>query len=113
MILSLGIIIVLIAIGVWMLLQSNNSGSFTGIVQKDGCVQQSGRLPIGDVGCSITVNGKNIYIVHGNIRQLTWGTIEGFSTDQDITGKRVEVKAHYSGSSYDISGASDYVKLLN
>jgi len=82
------------------------------IVQADECAQQQGP-PIGDVGCYITVNGQDIYIVHGNALQPTWGHIEGFTVTENITGKKVAIKDHRLGDSYAISSSSDYVKLLH
>jgi len=83
-------------------------------VQADNCAQGGvGNPPIGDVGCYLTVNGKNIYIVHGNTIQPTWGHIEGFTPAQNITGKKVAIKVHQFGGHYAISGSNDYVKLLN
>ncbi len=111
----LSIVIILVcalAVGVIALHLHRNSSPNT--VQSDECAQErAGNPPIGDVGCYLTVNGKNIYIVHGNAMQPTWGHIEGFSPTQNITGKKVAIKVHQFGNDYAISGSTDYVKLLN
>lgn len=96
----------------------NGIATFSGVVKSDNCAQQlrgggPGNPPVGDVGCNITVNEEDVSIVHGNAYFPTWGKIEGFTADQDITGRRVTVKAHKSGATYLISGSDDYVKLLN
>lgn len=115
------IIAVIVICSIYFLFSRNNAipqpdtfgaVDFKGQVQSDMC-SISNRLPIGDVGCSITVNNLQILIVHGNIHISQWGNLYGFSPIEDITHKEVEVHAHKSSEGYAISDSSDFVKLLN
>jgi hypothetical protein len=87
--------------------------AFVGTVTADGCVTSS--APIGDVGCSITVDStKVVAIVHGNINTPTWGKLEGFTATTNITGKRVLVLAvpQTQANFYSLSSVASYVKVL-
>lgn len=92
-----------------------SSISFSGTVTADGCATST--LPIGDVGCSITVGNNTITVVHGNAYSSSaWGSVEGVSNIADsIVGRKVAVYAHQLGPhSYDLAGSTSYyVKLLN
>lgn len=96
---------------------SEKTARFSGEVTNDGCTNRTSTAPIGDVGCSIVVNGKTVGIVHGNMRYPNgWGTIKGFSPSQDITGRHVAVYARQNGSGnqyYDLGGSGYYVELTN
>ncbi len=91
---------------------SSPAAKFTGAVTQDGCVSSS--RPIGDTGCSITVDNKVVQIKPGNIHQPNgWGSVEGFSISHDITGWRVEVYARHSrANEYNLGGTQYFVKLL-
>jgi hypothetical protein len=93
------------------------SANFTGTITQDECA--TSKLPIGDVGCYITVSGKVIYITHGNIAQKKpWGSLIGFSSiTTDYTGSTVSVYAAVVRNSariyYTLQGSKAYyVKLL-
>ena len=99
--------------------------TFTGTISYDGCAHS--KLPIGDVGCSITVAlGDNAHgtapiprivtIAHGNARQTSpWGKVIGFtSLTTDYIGRKVTVYAKPTGgNNYTLAGSTAYyVKLL-
>jgi hypothetical protein len=92
------------------------TASFTGTITQDGCA--TSKLPIGDVGCSITVNGKVVIVAHGNAAAQPWGSVIGFSPlTANYTGRSVSVYAAiiYSPASihYTLQGSSAYyVRLL-
>jgi hypothetical protein len=96
---------------------SRNSASavtFAGTLTADGCVTSS--LPVGDVGCSITVDGKYlVYVEHGNVRSDTpWGTMINFPVyPTNPVGQIVQVYAHkLDQNDYTLEGSSSfYVKL--
>ncbi|MEI7674718.1 MAG: hypothetical protein WCI60_03210, partial [bacterium] len=74
---------------------------FSGIITSDECATFRG--PIGDVGCSLTVDNKIIDVKHGNMATpRPWGQLYNFpdfKTDQ--SGRRVDVYAHqFSKTSY-------------
>ena len=76
--------------------------------------ETTARPPIGDVGCSITVNGIEVVIVHGNIDTKTWGSLIGFNDSTNIIGKQVEVHAVKNDETqFSLSSQESYVKLLN
>lgn len=69
-----------------------------GKITRDGCDQSHAHIPIGDVGCSITVNGYDVSIVPGNIRlQHKPGTVTGLDASTDQTGKHADVYAQLTG----------------
>ena len=89
---------------------------FAGTLTADGCATST--VPVGDVGCSMTLNGSDVVIVmHGNTRTNTsWGTMVGFPAyPKNPVGSTVEVYAHQLGAKqFTLQGSSSfYVKLVN
>ena len=88
---------------------------FSGIITSDECATLRG--PIGDVGCSLTVDNKIIQVKHGNMMTTRpWGQLYNFpdlKTDQ--SGRRVDVYAHQlSKTNYTLDGSAEYyVKITN
>ena len=88
---------------------------FSGTITSDECATFRG--PIGDVGCSLTVDNKIIDVKHGNMASTRpWGQLYNFpdlKTDQ--SGRRVDVYAHqYNKTSLTLEGSADYyVKITN
>ena len=69
-----------------------------GKITRDGCDQSETPIAIGDVGCSITVNGYDISIVPGNIRLSgTPGTVTGLNASTDQTGSHADIYAQLTG----------------
>lgn len=69
-----------------------------GKITQDGCDQLETPMPIGDVGCSITVNGYDVSIVPGNARLSgTPGTVTGLDASTDQTGRHARVYAQLTG----------------
>lgn len=69
-----------------------------GKITRSTCDQSQTHLPIGDVGCSITVNGYDVTIVPGNIRLAgTPGRATGLSVTTDQTGSHADVYARLTG----------------
>jgi hypothetical protein len=69
-----------------------------GTITRDGCDQSEASLPIGDVGCSITVNGYDVRILPGNVRlPSTPGTVTGLDASTDQAGRYVRVFAQLTG----------------
>jgi hypothetical protein len=69
-----------------------------GKITRDGCDQAEARLPVGDVGCSIAVNGYAISVIPGNIRlPHPPGTVTGLDASADQTGKHADVYAQLTG----------------
>jgi len=89
--------------------------TFIAMVTEDGCAAPSGtQAPAGDVGCSIVVGDAVINIVRGNTAVKEWGSLIGFKSPTDITGKLVEVHAVLNSSNhFSLSRSDSYVKLLN
>ncbi len=88
----------------------------SGKITADACI--SPKAPIGDIGCSLTVDSLlTIQVVHGNLRQThPWGNLLGFPNwPINPTGKTVEVYAHQlDKSNYTLEGSSDYyVRIVN
>lgn len=91
-------------------------GIFTATITADECATST--LPIGDVGCSITVNGNiTIDVVHGNtVQTQPWGTLINFPDyPNNPTGKAVTVYAkQITATHYTLEGlAGYYVKITN
>ena len=88
---------------------------FSGIITSDECATFRG--PIGDVGCSLTVDNKIIDVKHGNMASTRpWGQLYNFpEIKTDTTGQKVEVYAHqYNKTSLTLEGSADYyVKIEN
>jgi hypothetical protein len=69
-----------------------------GTITQDGCDQSATPIAIGDVGCSIVVNGYDVSIIPGNIRLLhTPGTVTGLDASANQTGKHADVYAQLTG----------------
>ena len=69
-----------------------------GTITRDGCDQSKTSLPIGDVGCSITVNGYDVSIVPGNaLMPGTPGTVTGLDASTDQAGSYTRVFAQLTG----------------
>lgn len=69
-----------------------------GEITQDTCDSAETHIPIGDAGCSITVNGYEIFIVHGNAAPpRTPGTLTGLDTSTDPTGSHADVYAQLIG----------------
>jgi len=63
-----------------------------------GCDQSETSLPIGDVGCSITVNGYDVSVVPGNaMLPGTPGTVTGLDASTDQAGSYTRVFAQLTG----------------
>lgn len=66
---------------------------FSGKITADDCTR-SGAPPIGDVGCSVTVNGYAIDVVPGNIRPpANPDGVTGLDLHSDQTGEVADVYA--------------------
>ena len=69
-----------------------------GRISQDTCDMSETHLPIGDVGCSVTVNGYEVSVVHGNARQSGEpGTVTGLDVSTDQTGQHADVYAQLIG----------------
>jgi hypothetical protein len=70
-----------------------------GQITDDGCDSAQAQLPIGDVGCSITVNGYQVLVVNGNARLPgTPGTVTGLNVSANQSGSHADVYAQLTGS---------------
>ena len=64
-----------------------------GEITQDGCDQSETHIPIGDSGCSITVNGYEVIVVNGNASPPgTRGTVTGLDFSNQ-TGRNAAVYA--------------------
>jgi hypothetical protein len=69
-----------------------------GTITRDGCDSAKNRLPIGDVGCSITVNGYAVDVVNGNAKPLGKpGALTGLNVSTDQSGRHADVYAQIVG----------------
>jgi hypothetical protein len=69
-----------------------------GDITQDGCSMAQNPLPIGDVGCTITVNGYDVQVVHGNARLFTKpGTLTGLNASTNQAGSHVAIYARLTG----------------
>jgi type 1 fimbria pilin len=69
-----------------------------GEITQDTCDSFETHIPIGDAGCSITVNGYEVSIVHGNARLIrTPGTVTGLDVLTDQSGRHADVYAQLTG----------------
>jgi hypothetical protein len=94
---------------------------FSGKITADTCANN--RFPVGDVGCSMTIGGNEVSVVHGNVGSTMpdpWGSLlaaDGKSAVlvTDYVGRTASVKAAKVGShSYTLEGSADYyVRLGN
>lgn len=90
---------------------------FSGKITRDGCWTNGSAntnggtgFPIGDVGCSITVDGYDIGVRLGNIRPPdSPGTVAGLDVNHDQTGRSADVYAKKTApNSASIWDASKY-----
>ena len=90
-------------------------GTFSGTITADECATST--QPVGDVGCTITVNSYTIQVKPGNMASnQPWGSLINFpALPANPTGKSVEVYAHQTDAThYTLEGsASYYVKITN
>lgn len=90
--------------------QAAGSVKFGGTLTADGCV--TSQLPVGDVGCSVTLDHKYVVEVeHGNTNQTqAWGTMIGFPAyPKSAVGSIVDVYAHQiNQTSFTLEGSSAY-----
>lgn len=69
-----------------------------GEITQDTCDSAQTHIPIGDVGCSMTVNGYEVSIVPGNARLTgTPGTATGLDVSTDQSGSHADVYAQLTG----------------
>ena len=86
---------------------------FSAVITADECATT--HLPVGDVGCSITVSPAiQILVMHGNMApQHPWGSFAYPTTNE--TGKTATIYAHQvDKSTYTLEGSSSYyVKIAD
>ena len=90
--------------------------SFEATITGDECI--TSRLPVGDVGCYLTLDDSmTVSVMHGNIMQRQpWGQLLNFPPyPANPTGKRVAVYAHQTGpKEYTLSGSANYyVRIIH
>jgi type 1 fimbria pilin len=89
------------------------TAQFTGTITQDECATV--KVPIGDVGCNITVGNIVVTVAHGNIIQTQpWGQVIGFATlKTNYTGRQVQVYAAViDGTNYTLKGSTAYYVRL-
>jgi hypothetical protein len=86
-----------------------------GQITRDTCDMSETHIPIGDVGCSITVNGYEVSVVHGNARLPGKpGTVTGLDVSKDQAGRHAAVYAQITGPhSASILGAPKYYARIS
>jgi hypothetical protein len=86
-----------------------------GRITRDGCDMAAGHIPIGDVGCAITVNGYEVSVVHGNARLAGQpGTVAGLDASRDQSGQQAAIYARLTGPhSASILGAPRYYARIS
>jgi hypothetical protein len=86
-----------------------------GQITRDTCDMSETHLPIGDVGCSITVNGYEVSVVHGNaLLPGKPGTVTGLDVSRDQAGRHAAVYAQLTGPhSASILGAPKYYARIS
>lgn len=86
-----------------------------GKITQDTCDMSETHIAIGDVGCSITVNGYQVSIGPSNARPtVTPGTVTGLDTSTDQTGSHADVYAQLTGPhSASILGAPKYYARIS
>jgi hypothetical protein len=85
-----------------------------GEITHDGCDQSENQIPIGDAGCSITLNGYEVIVVNGNARLLgTPGTVTGLDFSTDQSGRHAAVYAQLIGphTASILSAAKYYARI--
>jgi len=69
-----------------------------GEITHDTCDMSETHVPIGDVGCSITVNGYEVSVVGGNARLPGKpGTVTGLDVFKDQAGWHAAIYAQLTG----------------
>jgi hypothetical protein len=69
-----------------------------GQITRDTCDMSETHLPIGDVGCSISVNGYEVSVVRGNaLLPGKPGTVTGLDVSKDQAGRHAAVYAQLTG----------------
>lgn len=86
-----------------------------GEITRDTCDVSETHLPIGDVGCSITVNGYEVSVVPGNaLLPGKPGTVTGLDVSRDQAGRHAAVYAQLTGPrSASILGAPRYYARIS
>ena len=86
-----------------------------GQITRDGCNMAQAHLPIGDVGCSITVNGYEVSVVHGNAMLAGKpGTVTGLDASTGQAGRHAAVYARITGPhTASILGAPRYYARIS
>lgn len=86
-----------------------------GTITRDGCDMAEAHIPIGDVGCAITVNGYEVSVVHGNARLAGQsGTVTGLDASRDQAGQQAAIYARLTGPhSASILGAPRYYARIS
>ena len=86
-----------------------------GQITQDTCDMSETHLPVGDVGCSITVNGYEVSVVHGNaLLPGKPGTVTGLDVSADQAGRHAAVYAQLTGPhSASIFGAPKYYARIS
>jgi hypothetical protein len=85
-----------------------------GTITQDNCDAAKAQLPIGDVGCTVTVNGYDVSVVQGNARLFgPPGTVTGLNVSTDQTGQHADVYAQLTGprSASILSAARYYARI--
>jgi hypothetical protein len=76
----------------------NGEAWLQGEITQDTCYMGEAHPPIGDVGCSITVNGYEVSVVPGNARLPgKRGTVTGLDASRDQTGGHAAIYAQLTG----------------
>jgi len=76
----------------------NGEAWLQGRITQDTCDMSETHLPIGDVGCSVTVNGYEVSVVHGNaLQRAKPGTVAGLNVSEDQAGQHADVYAQLTG----------------
>ena len=86
-----------------------------GQITQDGCDQSEAHIAIGDVGCSITVNGYDVSVIPGNIRlPHAPGTVTGLDASADQAGQHADIYAQLTGPhSATILSAPEYYARIS
>jgi hypothetical protein len=93
----------------------NGEVRLQGQITRDGCDMARAQLPVGDVGCSITVNGYEVSVVHGNVMLAGQpGTVTGLDASTDQAGRHAAVYARITGPhTASILGAPKYYARIS
>jgi hypothetical protein len=85
-----------------------------GVITQDTCDMSQNHVPIGDVGCSITVNGYEVSVVPGNARLPGKpGTVTGLNASSNQDGSHAAIYARVTGphSASILSAAKYYARI--